>query len=180
VWFFLRQLAAVRGARRATTGQGQWCSGLHGATLGRCPQPVDPRSSVNGLLLTGSPRFREVSLKERRSVCRLKQSAPADAPADLLDVRGSRPASAYRRWAGLACQTPRTSYWLHRPTTLQSSPFAAAHDTSVAATGGRNIATTPAIAASTTAPQSDAVTPAVWYRTPERSVPISRPAALAM
>ena len=28
---------------------------------GRFPQLVDPRSSVNGLLLTGSPRFREVS-----------------------------------------------------------------------------------------------------------------------
>jgi hypothetical protein len=44
---------------------------------GRFPQLVDPRSSVNGLLLTGSPRFREVSLEERRSLCRLKQqSAP--------------------------------------------------------------------------------------------------------
>ena len=30
---------------------------------GRFPQLVDPRSSVNGLLLTGSPRFREVSLE---------------------------------------------------------------------------------------------------------------------
>jgi hypothetical protein len=45
---------------------------------GRFPQLVDPRSSVNGLLLTGSPRFREVSLEARRSVCRLKQSAVAD------------------------------------------------------------------------------------------------------
>ena len=33
---------------------------------GRFPQLVDPRSSVNGLLLTGSPRFREVSLDCRR------------------------------------------------------------------------------------------------------------------
>ena len=31
---------------------------------GRFPQLVGPRSSVNGLLLTGSPRFREVSLEE--------------------------------------------------------------------------------------------------------------------
>ena len=46
---------------------------------GRFPQLVDPRSSVNGLLLTGSPGFREVSLEERRSLCRLKQSAAADA-----------------------------------------------------------------------------------------------------
>jgi hypothetical protein len=30
---------------------------------GRFPQLVDPRSGVNGLLLTGSPRFREVSLE---------------------------------------------------------------------------------------------------------------------
>ena len=35
---------------------------------GRFPQLVDPRSSVNGLLLAGSPRFREVSLEERRSL----------------------------------------------------------------------------------------------------------------
>src|SRR6267143_3005239 len=35
---------------------------------GRFPQLVDPRSSINGLLLTGSPRFREVSLEERRSL----------------------------------------------------------------------------------------------------------------
>ena len=46
---------------------------------GRFPQLVDPRSSVNGLLFTGSPRFRELSLEERRSLCRLKQSAAADA-----------------------------------------------------------------------------------------------------
>ena len=32
---------------------------------GRFPQLVDPRSRVNGLLLTGSPGFREVSLEER-------------------------------------------------------------------------------------------------------------------
>jgi hypothetical protein len=44
---------------------------------GRFPQLVDPRSSLNGLLLTGSPGFREVSLEERRSLCRLKQSAAA-------------------------------------------------------------------------------------------------------
>ena len=35
---------------------------------------VDPRS-VNGLLLTGSPGFRQLSLKERCSCCRLNQSA---------------------------------------------------------------------------------------------------------
>jgi hypothetical protein len=44
---------------------------------GRFPQLVDPRSSVNGLLLTGSPRFREVSLEERRSVCRSSSLRPA-------------------------------------------------------------------------------------------------------
>ena len=38
---------------------------------GRFPQLVDPRGRVNGLLLTGSPRFRG-SLEERRSLCRLK------------------------------------------------------------------------------------------------------------
>jgi len=43
---------------------------------GRFPQLVDPRSSVNGLLLTGSPRFREVSLEVVTPPCRLKQSAP--------------------------------------------------------------------------------------------------------
>jgi hypothetical protein len=59
---------------------------------------------------------------------------------------------------------------------IQSSPFAAAHDTSVAATGGRNIATRAAIAASTTAPQSDAVTPASWYRTPESGLNAPVPA----
>jgi hypothetical protein len=39
---------------------------------------TDPRSSVNGVLLTGSPMFREVSLEERGSLCRLKQSAADD------------------------------------------------------------------------------------------------------
>jgi hypothetical protein len=39
---------------------------------GRFSQLADPRGSVNGLLLRGSPRFREVSLEERRSLCRLK------------------------------------------------------------------------------------------------------------
>ena len=39
---------------------------------------VDPRSGVNGLLLTGSPRFRDVRLEARRSLCRRRQSA-ADA-----------------------------------------------------------------------------------------------------
>jgi hypothetical protein len=46
-----------------------------GRRTGRFPELVDPRSSVNGLVLTGSPRFRGVSLEERRSLCRLKQSA---------------------------------------------------------------------------------------------------------
>ena len=45
---------------------------------GRFPQLADPRGRVNGLLLTGSPKFREVRLEERRSLCRLKQSAVAD------------------------------------------------------------------------------------------------------
>ena len=40
---------------------------------GRCPQLVDPRSRVNGLLLTGSPRFREVSFEGLRSLSRLPQ-----------------------------------------------------------------------------------------------------------
>ena len=44
---------------------------------GRFPQLVDPRSCVNGLFLTGSPRFREFQSEDRRSLCRLKQSAPA-------------------------------------------------------------------------------------------------------
>jgi hypothetical protein len=46
---------------------------------GRFPQLVDRRSSVNGLLLTGSPRFREVSPEERRSLCRLISLRAADA-----------------------------------------------------------------------------------------------------
>jgi hypothetical protein len=41
---------------------------------GRFPQLVDPRSGVNGLLLTGSPGFREVSLEETHR-CRLTQLA---------------------------------------------------------------------------------------------------------
>ena len=47
---------------------------------GRFPQLLDPRSSVNGLFLTGSPGFREVSLEERGSLCRLQQSAADNAP----------------------------------------------------------------------------------------------------
>jgi shikimate kinase len=43
---------------------------------------------------------------------------------------------------------------------IQSSPFAPAHETPVVVTGGRNSATTPAIAASATAPHKDATTPA--------------------
>ena len=35
---------------------------------GRFPQLVDSRSGVNGLLLRGSPRFREVSLEERAAL----------------------------------------------------------------------------------------------------------------
>src|SRR5688572_14783535 len=35
---------------------------------GRFPQLVDPRSSVNGLFSTGSPRFRDMSFEERRSL----------------------------------------------------------------------------------------------------------------
>jgi hypothetical protein len=48
---------------------------------GRFPQLVDPRSSVNGLLLTGSPRFREVSLEERRSLCGSSSLRLAHPPA---------------------------------------------------------------------------------------------------
>ena len=44
---------------------------------GRFPQLVDPRGRVSGLLLTRSPRFREVSLEERPGLCRLKQSEAA-------------------------------------------------------------------------------------------------------
>ena len=40
---------------------------------------VDPKSGVYGLLLTGSPGFRDVTLEERGSPCRLKLSAAADA-----------------------------------------------------------------------------------------------------
>jgi hypothetical protein len=52
---------------------------------------VAPRSSVNGLLLTGSPRFRAVSLEERRSLCRLKQSAAADVSSMLVEARSATP-----------------------------------------------------------------------------------------
>jgi len=50
-----------------------------GSRTGRFPQLVGPRSGVNGLLLTGSPRFRDVRLEARRRLCRLRQLA-ADAP----------------------------------------------------------------------------------------------------
>jgi hypothetical protein len=48
-------------------------------------------------------------------------------------------------------------------TSRQSSPFAPAHPTS-AVTGGKNIAPMPAAAASTTAPHSDALTPARFFQ----------------
>jgi hypothetical protein len=51
---------------------------------GRFPQLVDRRSSVNGLFLTGSPGFREVSLEERGSLCRLK-SLPPITPLSYRD-----------------------------------------------------------------------------------------------
>jgi hypothetical protein len=64
--------------------------GLTAATLerlarrtGRFAQLVDPRSSVNGLLLTGSPRFREVSLEERRSLA--GSSSPRPLTPNLVD-----------------------------------------------------------------------------------------------
>jgi hypothetical protein len=46
---------------------------------GRFPQLVDPKSRVNGLLLTSSPRFRAVSLEERCRRRRLTQFGAADA-----------------------------------------------------------------------------------------------------
>jgi hypothetical protein len=61
-----------------------------------------------------------------------------------------------------------------------SSPFAPAQETLAPVTGGRNIAPTPAPAARTTAPQSDALTPASWYNMPESNVPRRRPHAFAM
>jgi hypothetical protein len=61
-----------------------YVSGIDQEKMARCtgrfPQLLDPRSSVNGLFLTGSPGFREVSLEERGSLCRLKQSAADNAP----------------------------------------------------------------------------------------------------
>ena len=47
---------------------------------GRFPQLVDPRGSVNGLLLTGSPRFRKVRPEERRGFCRLTHSRGSLTP----------------------------------------------------------------------------------------------------
>jgi len=41
---------------------------------GRFPQLFDPRSSVNGLLSTGSPRSRLI-LYERRRACAIKAGA---------------------------------------------------------------------------------------------------------
>ena len=63
---------------------------------GRFPQLVDSRSSVNGLLLTGSPGFREVSLEERRSLCRLwpQSSSWTVRGAVGLPLPGSRAASS--------------------------------------------------------------------------------------
>jgi hypothetical protein len=56
---------------------------------GRFPQLVDPRGSVNGLLLIGSPRFREVSLEERRSLCRLNAVCGRRHPrAALIERQG--------------------------------------------------------------------------------------------
>jgi hypothetical protein len=71
---------------------------------GRFPQLVDPRSSMNGLLLTGSPRFREVSLEERLSLCRLKQSAAVDAETDWS--KPASPRNACSVWSTSPTATP--------------------------------------------------------------------------
>jgi hypothetical protein len=56
---------------------------------GRFPQLVDPRSRVNGLLLRGSPGFREMSLEKRRTRCRLTRFTGADAYPPVACPRAS-------------------------------------------------------------------------------------------
>ena len=55
--------------------------------IGRFSTLVDPRSGVNGLLSTGSPGFREVSLEELTQPCRLKLSWPP-TPSHRDPARG--------------------------------------------------------------------------------------------
>ena len=60
---------------------------------GRFPQLVDPRSSVNGLLLTGSPRFRGV--KPRRALS-MRQAALSQEPQGAADELVQIAEVAYR------------------------------------------------------------------------------------
>jgi hypothetical protein len=59
---------------------------------GRFPQLVDPRSSINGLFLTGSPRFRAES---RRAYATLP--AQAVVAADAQPLRSSTLGRSFRR-----------------------------------------------------------------------------------
>jgi hypothetical protein len=70
------------------TSKGHLCNSLVFKQLarrtGRFPQLVDPRSSVNGLFLTGSPGFRAVSLEERSGVRRSSRVRPLTHPARVF------------------------------------------------------------------------------------------------
>jgi hypothetical protein len=60
------------------------------------------------------------------------------------------------------CDKRDDGYRQHGCPLPQSSPFAVAHETAGAMTGGRNSAAIPAAADSATAPHNDAATPACW------------------
>jgi hypothetical protein len=78
--------AALPERRPGETGSAQ--PGLARRT-GRFRQLVDPRSRVSGLLLIGSPRFREVSLEERRSLVGPTDNVvPAVSGVTLYRVKG--------------------------------------------------------------------------------------------
>jgi len=70
---------------------------------GRFPQLVDPRSSVSGLLLTGSPRFREVSPRSDAAFAgssSLRPLTPIASNCSRLH-RAARPETCERPKAGL-------------------------------------------------------------------------------
>jgi hypothetical protein len=91
----------------------QGASEAYARRTGRFRQLVDPRSRVNGLLLTGSPGFREVGLEERRNLAgssHVRALTPSPAFLGAHDERElrttpdvahrGRPNSAY---SALAC-----------------------------------------------------------------------------
>ena len=118
-----------------------------------------------------------------RERVRLRLRYASDSKGCLLLIVGTSTVPAVAAAVGASLCNGVIARSLDRPRTHaehHSSPAARSHATLAPVTGGRNIAPIPAAAARTTAPHSEALTPASWYKTPDSSVPRSRPHAFAM